>query len=478
MNSTYKLASFFCLTISFWLNLLAAPSTDTRPHICLVIVDDLRPFLGCYGNKIAHTPHIDQLASEGTLFSHAFVQYPICGPSRASLMTGIRPGTSGFMSNEVSFEGAFHSTLSLNRYFKTVGYQVFGAGKVYHDGPGIRTDWSAPFFETRWLDHVLPANKAIAEVFFTPQNKGLPPSVENAPVSDEGYDDGKVTLATINAISTGIQSPNPFLMVSGFRKPHLPFTAPKKYWDLYDRSAIPRASNPHFPQGAPPAALKYYGELWDYSDTPPSGQPLSEAQERRSLHGYYACISYVDAQIGLLIQALKDKKIYKKTAIVLIGDNGYQNGNNGTWAKGVNWESTNHVPLIMKIPGKGKAGQQCSQLVEALDLYPTLCALVGSPTPPHCEGKNLIPLILDPTKKGAEVACSQFINGDAMGRSIRTNRYRYTLWSIENKNVGVELYDLEKDPEGNINQAKNAEYREAVEKCQRLFTQYWPKEKA
>jgi iduronate 2-sulfatase len=455
---------------------LEAVEKDHQPNICMIIIDDCRPLLGCYGDPIAQTPNIDELAQSGTQFTKAYVQYPICGPSRASFMSGIRPGTSGFMTNQASFKKAFAGVTTINRHFMDHGYQVYGAGKVYHNGHGILEDWSEPFFETPWLDHVLPHNKAIADVFFTEQRRGLPTSVEMADVDDDDYCEGKARIASQEFIKKGAQSKKPFMMITGFRKPHLPYTAPKKYWDLYQRKDLPLAQNDHFPVNAPEAAIKKYGELWDYSDTPNPGSPLNEAQKRRSLHGYYACISYVDAQIGHIIATLKEQNVYDNTVIVLLGDNGYQNGNNGVWAKGVHWESTNHIPMLMRVPELGAPQQKSDALVEALDIFPTLCDIAGLDAPKHCEGQSLLPLIKDPEQPWHDVACGQFINGDAMGRSIRTARYRYTVWSEGDRDVGLELYDLIKDPQGNVNQAKNPEYSIALKKCRELYTKNWPKE--
>ena len=210
-------------------------------------------------------------------------------------------------------------------------------------------------------------------------------------------------------------------------------------------------------RGAPEIALKQYGELFGYSDIP-STTPLTEDLIRQCMHGYYACVSYVDAQLGRLMDALKQAGIYNNTLIVLCGDNGYHHGNNGVWTKGVCWESTTHVPLLMKVPGHGKAGQRSDALVELLDIYPTVCAATGVAIPPHCEGQSLLPLLASPQRAWSPFSCSQFRKGKVVARSIRTDRYRFTLWEKSRDEVeGVELYDYQNDPQGNVNLAASPE---------------------
>jgi iduronate 2-sulfatase len=242
---------------------------------------------------------------------------------------------------------------------------------------------------------------------------------------------------------------------------------------MYKREEMPMAANRHHPKGAPEIALKYYGELFGYSDIP-KGTPLTDELIRQSMHGYYACVSYADAQLGRLLDALDVTGIYDDTIVVLCGDNGYHHGNNGVWTKGVCWETTNHVPLLLKVPG-AKKGQRSSALVELLDIYPTLCAATGLRIPEHCEGKSLLPLLKAPGRSWSEFSCSQFRKGKVMARSIRTDRYRFTLWEKGSNEVeGKELYDYKKDPEGNVNLADSPENKKLVQKLIRLHRDQWP----
>jgi arylsulfatase A-like enzyme len=443
-----------------------------RPNVLFVVIDDLRPLISCQGDPVAITPNLDALASDGMVFERAYAQYPICGPSRGSFLSGLRPDTSGLMTNNTPFHNALPNALTLNRYFMKEGYEVFGAGKVYHNSTG--EDWSKPYFKTEWLDHVKPENKQVADAFFTKDSKGLPPSVEAEDVGDDAYCDGQAAAASEKWISEASKADKPFMMVTGFRKPHLPWCAPKKYWDLYERSAMPIAENRYHPKGAPEIALKQYGELFGYADIP-KDTPLTDELVRQCMHGYYACVSYADAQLGRLLAALKKAGVYENTVVVLCGDNGYQHGNNGVWTKGVNWESTNHVPLLLKVPNVGLRGQRSSALVELLDIYPTVCEAAGLKIPKHCEGQSLLPLLQNPRRSWSEVACSQFRKGKVIGRSIRTDRYRFTLWEKKKGElVGTELYDHQKDPQGNINLAASPENERLVEKMTRLHRKQWP----
>jgi iduronate 2-sulfatase len=464
--------SIFALFFLIALSAVSTLSANAKPNILFVIIDDLRPLLKCYGDPTAVTPNIDKLASDGIVFERAYVQYPICGPSRASFMSGMRPDTTGFMTNSKDFTKEFAGTPTINRYFKSQGYSVFGAGKIYHSTAGPKKDWSKPYFKTQWLDYVLPENRALAKVFFSKNSKGLPPSVEAADVDDDQYCDGKAAAKSEKWIAEAAKSGKPFLMMTGFRHPHLPWCAPKKYWDLYDRAKLPLATNEYFPKGAPKVALQKYGELYGYSDIPKA--PLTETLKRQSMHGYYASVSYSDAQLGRLMDALKKAKIYDNTVIVLVGDNGYQNGNNGVWCKAVNWESTNQVPLLVRIPGKGKSGQRSKALVELIDIYPTLCKAAGLKVPSQCEGKSLIPLVENPNLQWDKVACSQLRKGKAIGRSIRTDRYRFTIWKSNKATLGLELYDYKNDPQGNINLAPSPENKQLVDKLMNIHRENWP----
>jgi iduronate 2-sulfatase len=459
----------------------AGQGTETRNgmrNVVLIIVDDLRPQLGCYGDPIAVSPHLDLLAQESAVFTRAYAQYPICNPSRSSFLSGLRPETTGIYGNHQMAHDELKDTLVINRYLREQGFEVAGIGKVYHGSQGPANQWSQPYFGTEWLDHVRPEHRAIADIYFTPQRpegQKPPSSWEAEDVEDEAYCDGQAAREAQLAIGRFSKKNSRFFLVVGFRHPHLPWCAPKKYWDLYDRDQLPLAPNPYFPKHAPEVATHEFGELWSYADIP-EGQPLTEALARQSLHGYYACISYVDAQIGRIVDKLKQEGLYEETVIAVIGDHGYQLGDNGVWTKAVNWEKTNRTVLMMRVPGRGNEGTRTiSSLVELVDIYPTLCEAVDLPVPEHCEGRSLLPLMDNPQMDWDQLAFSQFQRGQVMGRSIRTDRYRFTLWEDSGGAlVATELYDLKTDPEGNFNLAGQDSWESKVQDLTRLHRREWP----
>ena len=388
------LGILFCNAAAVDAQTRPSPSSK-RPNVLFLIIDDLRPNLGCYGDSAAISPNIDRLATEGVMFTRAYCQYPICNPSRVSVMTGRRPDSTGVMGNHQVIHEALPRAITINKHFKSHGYQAIGMGKVYHSSQGTQGGWSKPYVKSKWLDYVRPENRAIADVFFTPQKpKGQQPpaSTEAEDVTDDEYCDGAIAAAAVTELRRCAETGEPFFLAVGFRHPHLPWCAPKKYWKLYDRKNVPVATNDFFPKDAPPVATTRWGELFGYADIP-DRENLSDALVRQSVHGYYACVSYVDAQVGRVLQALKRNGLADNTIVVLWGDHGYQLGHNGVWAKGVNWESTVHAPLLLRIPGFTKPGQRISTLTEFIDIYPTLCQASGLPIPEPCEGRSLLPLL-------------------------------------------------------------------------------------
>jgi len=448
-------------------------------NVVFFIVDDLRPQLGCYGDSSAITPAIDALAEDSSLFTRAYDQYPICNPSRSSFMSGMRPDSIKVYGNsrqELS-PVVLRDALVLNRYFADSGYEVAGFGKVYHDGPGPAGGWTLPFVESPWLDYVRLENKVLAAQFFSPERPNeqrVPASWEAEDVPDEAYCDGMVAQEAVRSLADLARQKKPFLLAVGFRHPHLPWCAPKRYWDLYDRDSLPLATNGQFPEGAPEVSVNRFGELWSYADVP-EGQPLTEELQRQAVHGYYACVSYVDAQVGRIIAALKDLGLYEDTVIALVGDNGYQLGDNGVWCKEVNWEATNRAVCLVRAPGHGRGGQVVDNIVELVDVYPTLCAAADLPIPRHCEGKSLLPIMDELTAPAANLAFSQFSRRGVNGRSIRTDRYRFTLWETKDGAlVARELYDLKDDPLGNVNRADQPDAQTQVLELTALLREKWP----
>jgi iduronate 2-sulfatase len=438
--------------LSLGLAALASAQAPKRPNILFLAVDDLRPELGCYGFSGVKSPNIDRLAKQGVLFTRAYCQQAVCSPSRTSVLTGARPDTTKVWDLVTHFRDAMPNVVTLPEHFKKNGYFVQGLGKIFHPGYDDKQSWSVP-----WQTPKAPTYARTYKVEATsPQAKDGPP-VESADVPDNFYKDGMVADLAVDLLKQMKSKTEPFFLAVGFAKPHLPFVAPKKYWDLYDPAKIPLAANPYRPDGAPDYALAASGELRNYAGMPAQG-PVDEKIARELKHGYYASISYTDAQIGKVLDELDRQGLTQNTVIVLWGDHGWKLGEHGEWAKHSNAENDTNVTLMFAAPGLKTAGSKSSALVEFVDIYPTLANLAGLPLPAHLEGTSLKPLLEDPKRKGKPAAFSQYPRGKKiMGYSMRTERYRLTVWldrEDHTKVLDTELYDHSKDPQENVNIAK------------------------
>jgi iduronate 2-sulfatase len=438
--------------LSLGLAALASAQAPKRPNILFLAVDDLRPELGCYGFPGVKSPNIDRLAKQGVLFTRAYCQQAVCSPSRTSVLTGARPDTTKVWDLVTHFRDAMPNVVTLPEHFKKNGYFVQGLGKIFHPGYDDKQSWSVP-----WQTPKAPTYARTYQVEATsPQAKDGPP-VESADVPDNFYKDGMVADLAVDLLKQMKSKSEPFFLAVGFAKPHLPFVAPKKYWDLYDPAKIPMAPNPYRPDGAPDYALAASGELRNYAGMPAQG-PVGEKIARELKHGYYASISYTDAQIGKVLDELDRQGLTQNTVIVLWGDHGWKLGEHGEWAKHSNVENDTNVTLMFAAPGLKTAGSKSSALVEFVDIYPTLANLAGLPLPAHLEGTSLKPLLEDPKRKGKPAAFSQYPRGKKiMGYSMRTEGYRLTVWvdrEDHSKILETELYDHQKDPQENVNIAK------------------------
>jgi len=461
----------------------AAAAATPRPNVLFIAVDDLRCALGCYGDPVAVTPHIDRLAERGMVFRRAYCQQAVCNPSRASLMTGRRPDTIKVWDLKTHFRDAIPDIVTLPQYFKNHGYWTRSIGKVYHGNGRPAKDppsWSEPPLEDVRLD---------AEVrYATPHNlegKGLKrDATEAADVPDNHYIDGIVGDEAIQALRALKRKGKPFFLAVGFRKPHLPFCAPKKYWDLYDPAKIPLPVPAHHPEGAPELAVRSWKEVEGYRDIPDDGR-FSEKQIRRLRHGYYACVSFTDAQVGRLLDELDRLQLTNRTVVILWGDHGYQIGEQGLWTKANNYELATRAPLILSVPGQPNAGGRCDALVEFVDIYPTLADICGLPAPPGVEGISMKPLLENPGRPWKKAAFSEYPrdrtsnrhhgHGDFMGYAVRTTRYRYVEWRewTSGKVVARELYDHEYDPLESKNLAAEPARQGVLEKLSRMLRAGW-----
>jgi arylsulfatase A-like enzyme len=516
-NQYFKFASLlFLFVISN--AVIAQKKPTSKPNILFIAVDDLKPLLGCYGNTLVKSPNIDRLAKMATVFDRNYCQQAICGPTRASIMTGTRPDATKIWNLTTQMRDANPNTLTLPQYLISQGYTTSGIGKIYHPSSAIGgvdpLSWSIPYLKAKESDfptefgmpangqYQLPETKArmtpdiIAER--KKQSKDLAandenpksikgPSTECMDLPDNAYQDGVNALLAKDQIIALSKSDKPFFMAVGFSKPHLPFVAPKKYWDLYKREDMPIAPFQEHSKNGPLIAYHQSGELRNYIDIPEFATLPSDSlriglkieKQRELIHGYHAAISYMDAQVGILLNTLESLGTLDNTIVVLWGDHGWHLGDHDLWHKHTNFEQATRAPLIIAGPGI-KAGKT-SSLTEFVDIFPTICDLAGVAIPKNLDGKSLKPLMLNNKTKGKEYSISQYprklkklemikkgyADSKMMGYSLRTDQYRYTIWMNnftskdtfnESQVYASEMYDYVKDPLEKVNVVNDRNY--------------------
>jgi iduronate 2-sulfatase len=453
-------AGFLLLASIVMSSTMSANAADP-PNVLLILVDDLKPSFGAYGDKFVHSPNLDRLAARGMRFDRAYCNQAVCAPSRNALLTAARSTSLGIYDLGTNFRKAVPDAITLPQHFQLNNYLSCGVGKVFHIGHGNVGDprsWSVPFEPHKVVEYVLPASTGgqltREEALFANQSaKGLPRGAawEKADVDDEAYADGRIATRGVQLLQSFDSNGPPFFLALGFVKPHLPFCAPQKYWDLYDPKTLPLPRIKTPPQDAPPYAGKTLGELDQYEPIP-NHPPLSDETIRTLIHGYYASLSYVDAQIGRVLDELDRLDLAKNTIVVLWGDHGYHLGDHGMWTKHTNYEQANRIPLIIAAPGITPPGSNTTALIESVDLFPTLCELAGLPAPTGpqpIDGTSLLPILKNPRATIRDHAYHCFPRGDRLGRAIRTDRHRLVEWKKFGASADTaeyELYDLEKDP--------------------------------
>ncbi len=433
--------------------LLATAAGAGRPNVLFIAIDDLRPELGCYGAPQVKTPHIDQLAASGMRFERAYCQVPICMGSRASLMTGMLPTSKRFVGNcrmDVDVPGA----MTMPEAFRKAGYTTLSNGKIYHalDDAADRS-WSEPPWITR--NNMRSFDPETTRRLSKTKQRGR--IYEFPDVADDAYPDGEIAQKTIKDLQRLKQAGKPFFLACGFFKPHMPFYAPKRYWDLYSRDSIQLATNRQRPSNAP-EQLKGSSEFRSYhlADLDPN----SDEFHRIMRHGYLACTSYADKLTGDVLAELQRLGLADNTIVVLWGDHGWHLGEHNFWGKHNTMHLATRVPLIVRVPGK-KPGVSRS-LVETSDIFPSLCALAGIAPPPTVQGRNFSALLDDPDKPFHEAAYSRFLNADA----VITDRFSYTRYAGGKSEM---LYDLSKDPQENHNVAGDPKYVGAIATMKKLL---------
>ncbi|MGI9244723.1 MAG: sulfatase [Verrucomicrobiales bacterium] len=437
-----------------------------RANILLLLVDDLKPALGCYGDPHAKTPNIDALASRGMRFDLAYCNQAVCAPSRFTLMLGSHPTTTGLYGLGSHLRKALPNAVTMPQHFaEHGGYRTESLGKIFHIGHGNFGDpdsFSIPHFKEKVIEYRDPASTpggkiTREEAMF--QNKPAPPggmnqlprgaAFESPGVADDAYADGRVATETVRRLAAAkerlSEDGTNFFIAAGFARPHLPFSAPAKYWDLHDPEQLPVAANTDLPKGSPSIAHKRGGEIRNYFPVPGKNDPaqISPAVARQLVHGYYASVSYVDAQIGKVIDGLDRLGLSENTIIVLWGDHGFHLGDLGIWTKHTNYEQANRIPILICAPGVTKPGSSTKQLAESVDIFPTLAELAGLPAPAgsqRIDGESLVPVLRDPEHRVRDHAYHVYPRRK-LGRAIRTDRYRLVEWGDE-----YELYDYLLDP--------------------------------
>jgi len=464
-----------------------ASSKDRKYNILFIAVDDLRSSeLSCYGTPIVKTPYIDHLASEGILFNHAYVQLPQCMPSRASILTGF--STEKFnIYDRLKVNDVLESApnaLSLTKFFENHGYLTKGFGKVYH----YESDAIKQFSE--WTDGN-PESKSAGRDYMSPNRiiidkDGRGFAFESPNVEDSAYRDGYNAVQAARWLRENADNNEPFFLAIGFHKPHLPWNAPQKYWDLYSKEEIKLADNEYLPKNHIKFNRYDYRELVLYAGIP-KGQYCGMPEEEKAYsdelkvtlkHGYYACISYIDTQLGIILNALKESGLDKNTIVIFWSDHGWKLGEHDGWGKHTNFELDTHVPFIIKVPGLQASATD--NFVELLDIYPTLADLCGFDIPEHVDGKSLVSVIENPDIVQYHKAYSltpypDFHSAITLGYSVRTEDYRYVEWvSLRSGNVEArELYDQRLDPDENINIAEYFENKPICEMYSKLLKTKW-----
>jgi iduronate 2-sulfatase len=447
-----------------------AKAPRTRPNVLFIAVDDMNNDLGCFGHPLVKSPGIDRLAQRGVLFQHAYCQFPLCSPSRSSLLTGLRPDSTRVFDLQYHFRQGLPDVVTLPQMFIQNGYYVARVGKMYHYGNPDDIGTNGLDDRVSWMERFNPAgrDKTALEpdiMNYTPR-RGLGSAMAflaDETGTDEQHTDGKVADQTIRLLEE--HKDKPFFIAAGFYKPHCPWVTPKKYFDLYPMDAISLPPiTPETPNDYPRLALASTWP-WPYFGVTPD-------QARECKRAYYAAISFVDAQIGRLLDAVDRLGLRENTIIVFWSDHGYHLGEHGLWFKQSCFEEAARVPLIISVPGRKGAGQANTQPVELVDLYPTLADLAGLTPPSHLEGASLRPLIDDPQARWEHAAYTQVQRGANPGHSVRTERWRYTEWAFGEQ--GTELYDHDHDPHELHNLAADAEHAEVVTRMKALLKQVHP----
>ena len=442
--------------------------SENRPNILFIAVDDLRPLAGFYGNQTVQTPAMDKLAGQSMVFTRAYTQYPVCGPSRASLLTGMRPESNGVMNLKIRMRDVSPDIVTLPQFFRNNGYQTAASGKVFDPRNVDSRDDDDP---ASWS---IPFKRPIGKV---DKKEGINLAVKSIDAPADSFVDGDINKRGIRLLRKMAKDSKPFFLAVGYKKPHLPFVVPKKYFDLYERDLFELEKYQTAPAESDASyILNNNNELRSYQPSPVDGSEagqyletgLTKDQQRELLHGYYAAVSFIDSLIADLLEELQASGKADNTIIVLWGDHGFHLGDHGMWGKHTTMEQANRVPLLIHVPGKSAGSAKT--LVELMDLYPTLAELAGLELPDGLQGDSLVAVLDDQGFDLGNVAISQYKRKGAYGYSMRTDRYRYTEWvTADGTVVYRDLYDMDNDPGETINIGALPENKELMDSMATLL---------
>lgn len=499
-NKVLKL--IFGLTIGVSLSLAA----QDKPNILFIAIDDLKPLLNSYGQGFMHTPNIDILAANGVQFGNAHCQQAVCGPSRASLLTGMRPDYTGVWDLKTRMRDVNPEILAMPQYFRENGYSTVAIGKIYDPRcVGKKYDqasWSIPYAESSQYTYPEEFGEPALSYYAREESKKIvaklteeakqagatnihsyvseryKPSTECAEFPDNAYMDGQICNNALRYMEKLSEQDEPFFLAVGFKRPHLPFAAPKKYWDHYERDKVQLAEYQKAVRDGVSISYHKHGELQSYSDIPALesfsdifANLLDEDKQRELIHGYYASVSFIDAQVGKIMKQLKELGLNENTIVILWGDHGWHLGDHALWCKHTNFEQATRVPFIISYPGIAKGTY--NHPVEFVDIFPTLCDASGLEIPARLQGESLVPALEDLNHVIKEYAVSQFDRGPNHGYSLRNDRYRFTVWMKDNYRtfmpfdkelvLDCELYDYQADPNETRNLYRSKEHKEIVD---------------
>jgi arylsulfatase A-like enzyme len=482
---------------------------DKNKNILFICVDDLRPELGCYGSDHVLSPNIDSIASDAAVFERNYCQVAVCNPSRSSMLTGRRPDDLAVWGLYEHFRELNKTATTMPQYFKENGFHSCAIGKIFHNDRQDPVSWSEPKLHIKGYPYDPDAvyrdednreylefrkkeitNQGDSERYIDEYGEWYlkASATECIDAPDDIYYDGAQTDVAVEKLKQLATSDKPFFFGVGYYRPHLPFNVPKKYWDMYERENIDLAEFDTPPEGAPDMALNNMRELRGYTDFThvkhPKDAALNEDEARLLRHGYFASVTYVDTQIGKLTACLKELGLYDDTIIVLWGDNGWKLGDYGSWGKMTNYEQDTRVPLIIKPAGKNVDGEPLrKQIVESVDIFPTLCELAGIESPPNQAGTSLVPLILSSDREWPNIAYSQIFRygiwhapdgREKMGYTIRTDKWRYVLWFDKESRTpeAKELYDIQTQRLERVNLSGSPEFNEIENKLSKKLLKY------